>query len=536
MTSKNNFSLPGDFSSRIDTLFARWAKPDSPGAVVTVRHHGEDVHHGLYGMASLAHGVPLTRHSVMRIASQTKQFTVLLALMLESERRLSLEDDIRRHLPWLPAFPKMITLHHLAANVSGLRDYIELFELGGQSELSPCSRRQILDAIRYHAGVNFASGDDLLYCNTGFLLLHEVIEKVSGRSLDELLRERITGPLGMTATRMMPRDDTILPQLVDHHARTADGDWRRAWTGEEKTGDSAIVTSADDMLKWLANMNSPSIGAGELARMTKAGATINNRPSPYGLGLVVTNYRGHRSIGHGGHLAGARSESIRYPDLGLDIVILANADDIDAFSLSRRIVDAALGRPIGPPHSREASARLKAAAGLYHHVETDHVFELTTTEGVPVFRNCDGTRQIEEITPHLFVAERGIFPLQFSLRLDGDIDASWFGHDRLYRRLAPEPLAPDDAWAERYGDDRLGFSAELTIEECETLLKLRSPHGLREDRLRPIAPGLLLAQTDGAWSYVVRIGTDAIIIGTDRTRNLRLPRASPPGRNARPWR
>ncbi|HET8727355.1 MAG TPA: serine hydrolase domain-containing protein, partial [Alphaproteobacteria bacterium] len=67
---------PAELGPSIDALFAPWNRPDSPGAVVAVTHRGREIHRGIYGMAELAHGLPLTSRSVIRIASQSKQFTV----------------------------------------------------------------------------------------------------------------------------------------------------------------------------------------------------------------------------------------------------------------------------------------------------------------------------------------------------------------------------------------------------------------------------------------------------------------------------
>lgn len=534
MTPDSSGAAPADLSARIDALFAPWNKPDSPGAVVAVRRHGQDIHRAAYGLAQLPHRIPLSSRSVMRIASQTKQFTVLLALMLEADGKLSMQDDVRRHLPWLPEGPRPVTLGNLAANVGGLRCYVEILELGGQSPLTPLPRGLIRDAIRQHAGTNFAAGDDLIYCNAGFFLLYEVIEQVSGKSFNDLLRDRITGPLGMSQTLLMKQDDEIVPSLADHHTKGPDGTWRRAWSGEEANGDGGIVSSVDDMLAWLANLNDPKVGGDLLARMAQPGGTINGRPSPYGLGLITTLYRGHRSIGHGGAMAGARSEGVRFPSLGLDIVILANTDDIAPFSMARRIVDAVLGLPPGPPHSKKAGAHLAAAEGLYLDDAIDDVFAIAVKDGVPVLGGNGGKGQIEEIEPGVFQPERGIIPLRFTLRPDGDIDADWFGRKRLYRRLRdPAPAVPADA-AGRYGDPAVAMEAEITPEGDTARMRLRSPFAVLEVVLHPVAPGLFLASpaadAEGpksaipSWLCAVRVLPDAIVINNDRTRRLRLPR------------
>lgn len=543
MVPNETAALPSGFSSRVDELFAPWARSDSPGAVVAVRHRGRDVHRGSYGMAHLAHPAPLTDRSVMRIGSQTKQFTVLLALMLESQGRLSFQDDVRMHLPWLPEFARPLTLHHLAANVSGLRDYVEILELSGQSPLTPCPRQMIRQVIRDHAGANFMPGDDMLYCNGGFFLLYEVIEQVSGRRYGDLLSEWITGPLGMHCTQMMLHDDEILPHLVDHHTRGPDGRWRRAWTGEETNGDGGIVSSADDMLNWLSHLNSPRLGGAELTRMTRPGAIISGVPSPYCLGLIATDYRGDRNIGHSGSMAGARSEGVRFPDRELDIVILANTDEISPFSMARRIVDIAQGRPAASPHSSAARSRLSAAAGLYHDAASDDVFAIVVEGDVPLLRTNSGTHEIEEISSNLFAPEFGVLPLRFGMRSDGDIEAIRLGRRRLYRRIRNGELAGNHDIVGCYGDAPLGLFAEISLEGDLPQLRIKSKFADRDSLLHPIAPNLLLARSASAadagaavgaghtvpsWLCVVRTLPDAIIINTQWTRYLRLPRIAGP--------
>src|SRR5688572_11751075 len=85
--------------SEIDTLFAQWDRKDSPGAAVAVVHKGKPIVRRGYGMASLEHGVPLSPESVIRIGSQTKQFTTFLAWSLIKEGKLGLDDDIRKYHP-----------------------------------------------------------------------------------------------------------------------------------------------------------------------------------------------------------------------------------------------------------------------------------------------------------------------------------------------------------------------------------------------------------------------------------------------------
>ncbi|MDR6294184.1 MULTISPECIES: serine hydrolase domain-containing protein [Inquilinus] len=533
--------LPPDFNTRVDALFARWTRPDSPGASVRVLRHGREIHRGCYGMADLAHGVPIDERTVIRIGSQTKQFTVLLALMLEAEGKLSMQDDVRRHLPWLPDFPETVTLRHLAANVGGLRDFLEIMTLGGLDIGAPSTRAGARRIIAGHKAVNFRPGESLIYCNTGFFLLSEIVEQVSGKSFNALLEDRITGPLGMRDTRLMRWDSEILPRLADHHTRGPDGGWHKAQWGVVLGGEGGMVSTLEDMTLWLANLDAPKVGTPEMiARMSAPGAAIDGIPSPYGLGLVTCRYRGLSSIGHGGGVAGGRSESVRFPEAGIGVVILGNTDDMGPFSLARRILDLALGEEVGPPRTTAATERLTRAVGLYRAEGGDDVFGVALKDGQPVFvSNMNSGMPIEQVGDGAFMPERGIVPLEFTPRDDGDVDTRWFGRPQRFRRLSDTALPIAPGLAGRYWDATTGFEAEIGEDQGETVLRLRTPHGVWETALEARAPDLHLAvprratadtppkpgaAEAGGWEFTIRSVADGIVLNDDRTKRLHMAR------------
>src|SRR5690606_19305674 len=116
---------------RIDELFAPWNNPEKPGAAVAVVQNGKLVFSKGYGMANLEYGIPNSPTTVFHVASVSKQFTVYALLLLAQDGKLSLEDDVRKHIPEVPDFGKTITLRHLANHTSGLRDQWNLLTLGG---------------------------------------------------------------------------------------------------------------------------------------------------------------------------------------------------------------------------------------------------------------------------------------------------------------------------------------------------------------------------------------------------------------------
>src|ERR1019366_5519334 len=155
---------------------------------------------------------------------------------------LSLDDEVNKYLPWLPKYPAPVTLRHVASNTSGLREFLEALAFSGLALTSQSSRETARRVIARQAEFNFSPGSAMIYCNPGFFLLSEIVEKVTGKRFNELLAERITGPLGMADTRLMPRDSQILPRLAGHHTRGPDGDWHRAHWGVVLGGEGGMVS------------------------------------------------------------------------------------------------------------------------------------------------------------------------------------------------------------------------------------------------------------------------------------------------------
>lgn len=518
-------------TAAIDALFSGWTGPDTPGLVVAATRGGAVVHQGAYGMADLAQGIPLGPRSVIRIGSQTKQFTVLLALMLEREGKLDLHDPVRKYAPWLCDLPHHVTLRHLASNTSGMRDFLEMMTWAGLTLPCPSTRATSRAIIARHGEMNFVPGEQMIYCNTGFYLLSEIIEEVSGRSYNELLRERITGPLGMADTILQLRDSQILPRAAMHHSRGPDGAWERAHWGIVLGGEGGMSSTLEDMLRWQAHLANPTPDMAELlARMEGPTRFANGTLSMYALGFTVTRYRGLHNIGHGGGVAGGRSESVRFPAQQAGVVILGNRDDIAPFSLARRMADVVLADQMAPPPDAANLRALADAAGMYRQEDGDDVIEIVDAAGTPTFTSQGGAgTTIEQVSPGVFCPERATVHLTLGLPQDGAIPARWCGEPRRYRRIRPG-AGSAGAIAGRYANGPLGLDA--TVSEDGGLLVVRSEYGALRLALSWLEDDLLMAMPADAprrgpgkpWAAVVRVAPGGLVITTDRTKDLCLAR------------
>ncbi len=200
---------------RVERLLASWRRADR--AWRDARGGAADASLSCMssaGMASIELGVPIGPATTFRIASVSKQFTCAAILLLAAEGRLSIDDDVRAHIPALPDLGHRITLAHLMHNTSGIRDMLEIMRLGGADLGQPCKPEDLLDGVCRQRGLNFVPGSRYLYSNSNFMLLGRIVEQVSGQSLREFLDRRIFAPLGMNATRHVERTSEVVPNLA----------------------------------------------------------------------------------------------------------------------------------------------------------------------------------------------------------------------------------------------------------------------------------------------------------------------------------
>lgn len=518
-----------DLAEAVDRLFEPFAQAGSPGAVVAVTEGGSEIAGGAYGLASVNHAIPLDRRSILRIGSQSKQFTVLLLLMLEAEGRLSMDDPVQDHLPWVPRFAHPITLRHLASNTSGLRDHFEALTFSGRSIFAPSTRQDAREVIARQDALNFVPGTEMIYSNGGFVVLSELVERVCNAPFGEVLKQRITGPLGMNDTRLMAKDSEVGPRLATHYSRAAGGGWRHLTWGVVLGGEGGMVSTLDDMLLWQANLRTPQVGTpGMVDRMTTPTRYANGALSPYGLGLVSDPYRGMRTIGHGGSVAGGRSESMRFPDADLGVVILANTDAVAPFSLARRIADHQLGARLLPVRNPDEVARLLEAAGFYREAGGDDLFEIGGRGGEPFLSTASGSLRLEQVGPSLFRPETGVMDLTLRPREPGTIDAIWCGTKRRYQRLNNGATPRPGRFVGHYVQHGLNLQADVTNAVDSLRLAIRSPLGAFRAELPPIDEDhFLLCLTDEAdlrpdrpWLATIRFDTDSFVLNSDRTKNL----------------
>src|SRR5918997_4327158 len=149
-----------DKTGDVDKIFS-FATAETPGCAVGVSQNGKGLVNRAYGLANVERKLPLTQNSLFDIGSTQKQFTAAAVLLLAADGRLSLTDDIRKHLPELPDYGHKVTVDHLLTHTGGIRDWTGMLPLAPEGT-------NVLKLIMQQRGLNFAPGTEWSYSNSGF--------------------------------------------------------------------------------------------------------------------------------------------------------------------------------------------------------------------------------------------------------------------------------------------------------------------------------------------------------------------------------
>ena len=384
-------ALPGEMARQVDAVFADYDRTDAPGCVVGIYRDGQVAYARGYGMANLELGMALGPQSVLDIGSTSKQFAAFAIALLEQEGKLDRRDPVRRYVPELGPVADGVTIEQLLQHTSGLRDYLVLMHLAGWRTEDWTDANDALAIIARQRGANFAPDAEFLYSNTGYFLLSVIVERVSGESLRAFAARRIFAPLGMRTSHFHDDHGMVVVGRATAYAPRPDGSYAIEMSNFEQTGDGAVLTSVEELLRWDTNFYTGTVGGKELvAGQQVPGALANGSPIDYASGLFISTHRGQRTVSHGGAWAGYRAELLRFPEQRTAIAVLCNRADAAPTRRAEAVAGVVLADVLGPTGStaaprapREApvfvtlpAATLAAYVGTYTSSELDATWRL----------------------------------------------------------------------------------------------------------------------------------------------------------------
>ncbi|MEO7455161.1 MAG: serine hydrolase [Gemmatimonadaceae bacterium] len=388
-------SADAALTAHVDSVYARYAGK-VPGCAVGIYQDGRIMFAKGYGLANLEYDVPITPTTPFIVGSVSKQFTAAAIALLVEEKRIKLDDDVRKYVPELRDYGSRITIDNLVHHTSGLRDWWELVGMAGMRYDDTYSVQDVLDMTSRQRALNFKPGDRYLYSNTGYILLGVVVQRVTGKSLREFAAERFFTPLGMTSSHFQDDHRETVPGRAYAYSPVANGAPTINVWNNDLVGQGGVMTTVVDLQKWDENFYSGTVGgASFLQRQLERGKLNSDSTLSYAFGLIVGTYRGLPTVEHTGVTGGYRAAITRFPSKHTTITSLCNVSTAVPETLARRVADyvlrADLTTPVtlaggaAPTATRAANAtpvqwsnvNLERVVGSYYSAELDATYTVT---------------------------------------------------------------------------------------------------------------------------------------------------------------
>ena len=329
-----------DQSQAIDSIFAEWDKEDVPGCALGIIKEGELIYAKGYGLANMEYGIPNSASSVFRIASTSKQFTAACIILLVEKGKLKLDDNLKSIFPEFPDYAEKITVRHLLNHTSGIRDYLQLAYLKGLGEDDYYVDEDIMEWLVNQSDLNFKPGKEYLYSNSGYWLLGQIVNETAGMNMADFAEKELFKPLGMTNTHFHNDHNRIVKNRASGYTPVDENNFEISMTTLEMIGDGGIFTTIDDIKKWDdAFYDSTVLSRAFWQKMTQQGVLNNGKVIDYACGLSISEYKGLKTIRHGGAFVGYRAELLRFPEEKLSIAIFANRADASPSRKANQVAD-----------------------------------------------------------------------------------------------------------------------------------------------------------------------------------------------------
>lgn len=335
-------ALDGRFLDRaVDSIAAaHLADGTVAGLTIGVMREGVVLHHRAYGYADLELAVRTPLDAVYQVGSVTKQFTAVLALQLVGEGRLDLDADITDYLPDFDTGGRSVPVRRLLDHTSGMKGYTEMASFGAlRVQQLP---RDTLVRLVEAAPWNFEPGEALIYNNSGYFLMGLILEEITGKRYEELLRQRIFEPAGMDRSHYCS-NTRIVEDRARGYTASREGGMERAGYLEHRWPYAAgsVCSTARDLLTWNRRLHQEDFLSPELYRLlVTPEPLLGGMPVRYAKGIAVVQDEHGAVLAHGGGIDGFLTAARHYPDHDLTVVVLQNTASPDGpQDVSAAVVD-----------------------------------------------------------------------------------------------------------------------------------------------------------------------------------------------------
>jgi len=333
--------VSGDVSAQLEAVVRSYLEIDRFRGAVLVSYKGETLLRHGWGVANEITGAENTPETAYQIASLTKAFTAMSCVQLDEAGRLSLDDPITRYLPEVIHSEKdgvAITIRHLLSHTSGIPDFLGFYDVNNPFSYPRTFDQLFLDILEHD--LDFTPGTEFFYGNSDYIYAGLIIERVSGLTYENYLKQHIFAPVGMNSSFVVEPPDPAPPIAKGYGVVTgqlvATSDFGRVdlvWSA------GGITSTVDDLLRW----HEALLGA-KLASRAAIDAMYVPVLENYGLGWETQTIAGHRAIEHEGHTIGYDAKLARFLEDDLLIILLSNLQDAPVAEIAEGLAEVVFGQ------------------------------------------------------------------------------------------------------------------------------------------------------------------------------------------------
>ena len=318
-------ALGQDHAAKIQEVLALAHKYQQFNGTALVAENGRVVYKGAFGMANMEWGIPNTPDTKFRLGSITKQFTSMLIMQLVSQGKIKLDAKLTDYLPdYRKDTGEKVTIHNLLTHTSGIPSYTGLPNFFQDVSRDPY---KVADFVKKYASgdLEFEPGSKFSYSNSGYFLLGAVIERVTGKSYEQVLKENILDPAGMKNTGY-DHHDTIIPKRASGYVRTGNGYINAPYLDMSiPYAAGSLYSTVEDLYLWDQVLYTDKLLSAQLKQLMYKPFLENYA---YGWGVTNASFKQNgqpvQVITHNGGINGFSTNIARYPNEKNLIVLLDN--------------------------------------------------------------------------------------------------------------------------------------------------------------------------------------------------------------------
>ena len=317
----------GDGHKKIGDLLTGIYTNSEPGATIAVLKNDRVLFENSYGLADIEKTVSITPDKSFRIGSLTKQFTAVAIMKLVEAGDINVGDPVSKYLPGLLENGDVITVENLLTHTSGIGNFENL----EKTMMDAAGQKLVLDDIIklfIDRPAEFVVGTQYQYSNPGYILLGAIVEKVSGKSFEQFLREEILSPLEMGNTYFDNEEKRGVNRVQGYHREENEFVDAFAFNTAIPYSAGGLSSTIGDIRIWNDALWSGKIVSFDtLEKMITPFTLANGKQTEYGYGLEVLRVNKRPFIAHQGGIFGFQSFLATLPEDGIQIIILTNTDN-----------------------------------------------------------------------------------------------------------------------------------------------------------------------------------------------------------------